>query len=100
VGKQMLIKPMSKGGSCVVIKTPIESWHKGFLSPCKDGSGQCSPADTHPLTAGINVIDFGATAKSDCTVPCTASVAECRTFSVVYVTPSICVKVHVATPPV
>jgi len=31
---QILVKPLSRGGICVIIKTPIESWHKGASYTC------------------------------------------------------------------
>jgi len=84
----------------------------GFLSPCNvDEQGSCqkdeirtltagrqldeirtltaiNSNEVRTLTAGINVINVASTGQSMCTVPCTASVVECKAFTVVYISVS------------
>ena len=72
----------------------------GFLSPCNvDEQGSCQKDEIRTLTAinsnevrtliaGINVINVASTGQSMCTVPCTASVVECKAFTVVYISVS------------
>uniref|UniRef100_A0A7S4HBQ3 Uncharacterized protein n=1 Tax=Guillardia theta TaxID=55529 RepID=A0A7S4HBQ3_GUITH len=67
-------------------------WERGAVAPCETRS--CFLNSAKAVTAGISVVSSGQ-GSAVCTVVCTASKAECKTTTAVYIAPAHCAYVQV-----
>mmetsp|Transcript_66278 Transcript_66278/g.138138 ORF Transcript_66278/g.138138 Transcript_66278/m.138138 type:complete len:598 (-) Transcript_66278:79-1872(-) len=93
----MLVKPISRGGSCAVITTGESTWTRGYIAPCDAGETECKKSKGAEVHAGVNVINGEAEGVALCSVECHAAADMCQTATVVFLSPVKCDRVHVTT---
>jgi len=69
-----------------------DCWRRGHVAPCE--TGMCFAGSRKAVTAGITVVSTGE-GSAVCTVVCMGTQDECKTNSVVYISPAHCGYVQV-----
>jgi hypothetical protein len=91
------IESMAVGDKCHAVGlaqacASADCWRRGHVAPCE--TGMCFAGSRKAVTAGITVVSTGE-GSAVCTVVCMGTADECKTNSVVYISPAHCAYVQV-----
>ena len=91
------IDSMAVGDKCHAVGlaqacASADCWRRGHVAPCE--TGMCFTGSRKAVTAGITVVSTGE-GSAVCTVVCMGTADQCKTNSVVYISPAHCGYVQV-----